>query len=160
MRKPSKESFLATSKTDPQYDLTRFVDAQESTFEGALAEVRQGRKVGHWMWFIFPQIAGLGESRMSQEFAIKSLQEAEEYLAHPILGPRLKEISEQVLRIQDRSALEIFGFPDNLKLCSSMTLFAHATKDNAIFLSVIAKYFQANFDQKTLDLLRKQATGS
>jgi len=137
---------------DP-YDLERFVEAQRGVYEQACAELRRGRKTGHWMWFIFPQIAGLGFSATSQHYAIQSLDEARAYLQHPTLGPRLREISQILLSINGKTAHEIFGSPDDMKLRSSMTLFAHATPDNAIFLEVLRKYFSGAEDSATLSLL-------
>jgi uncharacterized protein (DUF1810 family) len=135
------------------FDLGRFAAAQRGVFEQACAELRGGRKTGHWMWFIFPQIAGLGFSEMSQRYAIRSLEEAAAYLAHPVLGPRLREICGIVLAVEGRTALEIFGSPDDLKLRSSMTLFAHATEENAVFVEVIGKYFGGEWDARTLELI-------
>ena len=137
---------------DP-FDLERFVDAQRGVFDVACAELRGGRKTGHWMWFIFPQIAGLGLSAMSQRYAIGSLEEARAYLRHSILGLRLREICGIVLAVEGRTALEVFGSPDDWKLRSSMTLFAHASEENAEFAAVLAKYFGGEWDQKTLELM-------
>ena len=109
---------------DDPYDLRRFVNAQQQVFERVCGELRQGQKQSHWMWFIFPQIKGLGHSEMAQRFAISSRQEAEAYLAHPILGPRLRESSQIVADLQDRPLVNIFGYPDDMKVRSSMTLFA------------------------------------
>jgi len=139
---------------DDPYDLKRFVDAQRGTYEQACAELRRGRKTGHWIWFIFPQIAGLGMSAMSQRYAIGSLAEAKAYLGHSILGPRLREISEIALGIEGRTTDEIFGWPDDMKLRSSMTLFAAASGDERVFVDVLAKYFGGKRDEKTLELLK------
>ena len=109
---------------DDPYNLRRFVNAQQQVFERVCGELRQGQKQSHWMWFIFPQIKGLGHSEMAQRFAISSRQEAEAYLAHPILGPRLRESSQIVADLQDRPLVNIFGYPDDMKVRSSMTLFA------------------------------------
>jgi uncharacterized protein (DUF1810 family) len=136
---------------DP-YDLERFVEAQEGTFEQACAELRRGRKTGHWIWFIFPQMRGLGMSAMSERYGIGSLAEAKAYLAHPVLGPRLREISEIVLGIEGRTVEEIFGWPDDRKLRSSMTLFAMASGDDRVFVDVLAKYFGGERDERTLGL--------
>lgn len=124
-------------------DLERFVKAQDSagTYQRAVAELRGGRKTTHWMWFIFPQIAGLGRSEMAQAYAISDLAEAQAYLAHPILGPRLIECAEIVAAQQGRSAEQIFGGVDAIKLRSSMTLFAHAAPDQTIFQQVIDQYY-------------------
>jgi len=138
---------------DP-YDLERFVEAQRSVYEQACAELRQGVKTGHWMWFVFPQIAGLGMSAMSQRYAIRSLDEARRYLAHPVLGPRLREICGIVNGIEGRTAYQIFGSPDDMKLRSSATLFAHATEENAEFVEIIRKYFGGEWDQRTVELIQ------
>lgn len=124
-------------------DLERFVKAQDSggTYQRAVAELRSGRKTTHWMWFIFPQIAGLGRSDMAQAYAISDLAEAQAYLAHPILGPRLIECAEIVAAQQGRSAEQIFGGIDAIKLRSSMTLFARAAPDQTIFQQVIDQYY-------------------
>lgn len=136
------------------YNLERFVEAQRGVFEQACAELRRGRKTGHWIWFIFPQIAGLGLSEMSQRYAIRSLDEARAYLAHPILGPRLREICGIVNGVAGRTANQIFSSPDDMKLRSSMTLFAHAAEDNAEFVEVIRRYFGGEWDERTLGLAR------
>ena len=135
--------------SDP-YDLQRFVDAQNPVFEQVCAELRQGRKRTHWMWFIFPQIKGLGSSPTAIEFAISSLQEAEAYLKHPILGPRLRECSRLVTLVEGRSINQIFGYPDDLKFHSSMTLFAGTTGENQIFKDALKKYFAGELDRLTL----------
>jgi uncharacterized protein (DUF1810 family) len=133
------------------YNLQRFLDAQDGTFEDARAELIRGRKTGHWMWFIFPQIAGLGHSETAQKFAISSLDEARAYLAHPILGPRLRKCTETVTRIENRTAEEIFGYPDWLKFRSSMTLFSRAAPDSKIFADALRKYFGGEPDSLTLE---------
>lgn len=138
------------------WKLQRFVDAQNPVFDDVCSELRAGRKTGHWMWFIFPQIQGLGRSETARQFAITSLAEAKAYLTHPILGPRLRECASLVASISGSSAEEIFGEIDSLKLCSSMTLFAQATPDNKIFLDVLEKYFGGTFDQRTLQLLESK----
>ncbi|MHA6630917.1 DUF1810 domain-containing protein [Pseudonocardia sichuanensis] len=137
---------------DP-YDLERFVDAQDGTYEPALSELRRGRKTGHWMWFVFPQIEGLGYSPMAQQYAISGLDEARAYLAHPVLGPRLVECARVVAGTTGRSAHEIFGSPDDLKLRSSMTLFARAASDTAEFQEVLDRYFDGKPDERTLERL-------
>jgi len=137
---------------DP-FDLNRFLEAQERDFEVALSEIKAGQKRSHWMWYVFPQIDGLGFSAMSRRYAIKSLAEAEAYLAHPILGPRLKEIVETALQIEGRTANQIFGSPDDMKLLSSATLFAAASPPGSVFERLIAKYFDGKRDEKTLRLL-------
>jgi len=124
-------------------DLERFVRAQDSggTYQQAVAELRNGRKTSHWMWFIFPQVAGLGRSAMAQAYAISDLTEARAYLAHPVLGPRLVECAEIVASQRGLSAEQIFGGIDAIKLRSSMTLFAHADPDQTIFQQVIDQYY-------------------
>lgn len=137
---------------DP-YRLERFVRAQEGVIEQALAELRAGRKRSHWMWFVFPQIAGLGFSSMAREFAISSLAEARAYLEHPVLGPRLRMCAQAVNGLEGLTAEEIFGYPDHMKFRSSMTLFARATEDNREFVEAIGKYFGGEFDPLTLERL-------
>lgn len=138
---------------DP-YDLNRFLTAQEDVYDDALAELRAGRKRSHWMWFIFPQFEGLGFSATSQHFAIRSAAEGRAYLEHPVLGPRLVECAEAVLAVEGRSAREIFGSPDDLKLKSSATLFASVSPDGSVFHRLLEKYFDGQPDQRTLELLR------
>lgn len=137
---------------DP-YHLHRFVDAQNSVFEQVCSELRQGQKRGHWIWFIFPQIQGLGHSQMASQYAISSREEAAAYLQHPILGPRLRECTRLVNLIEARSIGEIFGYPDDLKFRSSMTLFAHATSENQVFTEALDKYFGGESDRLTLERL-------
>jgi uncharacterized protein (DUF1810 family) len=132
------------------YDLQRFVEAQQSVFDTVCAELRAGRKRSHWMWFIFPQIEGLGSSAMAQRYAIASLEEAKAYLAHPILGPRLRECSRLVADVDGRKVEEIFGYPDDMKFRSSMTLFAQATAENEVFVECLRKYFDGEGDPATL----------
>jgi uncharacterized protein (DUF1810 family) len=144
-------------KNEDHFDLERFVAAQEGTFEPACAELRQGVKTGHWMWFIFPQMAGLGSSEMSRRYAIGSLDEARAYLEHPVLGPRLRKICEIVYAIEGRTAREIFGSPDDMKLRSSMTLFAHATEENAAFVEMIRRYFGGEWDERTVRFVNSRA---
>lgn len=133
-------------------DLQRFVQAQDGVYDDALAEIKAGRKRTHWMWFVFPQIAGLGFSPTAQRYALSGAAEAKEYLAHPVLGPRLTEIAQAMLAVQGRSAEQILGYPDDLKLRSSMTLFAAVAGDPAVFDAVLARYYDGP-DQRTLDLL-------
>lgn len=137
------------------YNLQRFLTAQERVYDTVLAELRAGRKSSHWIWFIFPQITGLGHSEMAQQFAIGSLDEAKTYLQHPVLGPRLRECTQLVLNVEDRSAEEIFPYPDNLKFRSCMTLFMAATTDHAPFKDDLLKYFDGTPDQMTLDVLAR-----
>jgi uncharacterized protein (DUF1810 family) len=138
--------------SDP-YDLNRFVQAQKADYDRALLEIRRGRKSSHWMWYIFPQFEGLGFSTTSRLYSIKSIAEAGAYLAHPLLGPRLKECAEAVLCVEGRSAHEIFGSPDDMKLRSCATLFAHVSPPGSVFHQVLDKYFQGRHDRKTLELL-------
>jgi uncharacterized protein (DUF1810 family) len=139
------------------YNLHRFLDAQERVYDTVLAELRAGRKASRWIWFIFPQIAGLGHSGMAQRFAIGSLDEAKAYLQHPILGPRLRTCTQLVLDVNGRSAEEVLGYPDNLKFRSCMTLFLTAATDNALFKDALLKYFDGKPDQSTLDILARQS---
>jgi uncharacterized protein (DUF1810 family) len=141
-----------TDEKDP-YNLQRFLDAQNPVFVRICSELRAGRKEGHWMWFIFPQIQGLGYSPIAQKFAISSLQEAKAYLDHPILGARLRECCRLVTQVEGRSIEEIFGYPDDLKFRSSMTLFAQATAENQLFRDALEKYCNGEFDPLTLDRL-------
>ena len=138
--------------TEP-YNLRRFVEAQEGVYTVALAELQRGQKRTHWMWFIFPQITGLGHSAMSKRYAIENREEAEQYLRHPILGKRLIACAEAVLHTQGRSASQIFGSPDDVKLKSCMTLFASLPDATPVFSQVIDKYFQGKRDTRTLQLL-------
>ena len=137
---------------DP-HNLTRFVRAQESDYARALSEIRSGRKRTHWIWYVFPQIAGLGLSQMSRQYAIADAAEARAYLSHPILGPRLLECAEAALRIDGRTAFEIFGSPDEMKLRSCATLFACVSPPGSVFHRVLDKYFQGEPDASTLRLL-------
>jgi uncharacterized protein (DUF1810 family) len=133
-----------------QYDLGRFVRAQESVFSAVLAELRAGQKRTHWMWFVFPQISGLGRSAMAKEYAIASLAEARAYLAHPILGPRLTTCTTLALDVENRSVDDIFGSPDNAKFRSSMTLFARVAPEDSPFAAALQKYFGGQGDRLTL----------
>ena len=144
---------------DP-YDLQRFVDAQNPVYPRVRAELQEGRKTSHWMWFIFPQISGLGSSPLARKFAISSLEEAASYLGHPVLGPRLVECTELVNLVEGRPIEQIFGYPDDLKFRSSMTLFAHATSDNRLFLDALTKYFAGEFDPETLKRLLRRGPRS
>jgi uncharacterized protein (DUF1810 family) len=142
-----------------RFNLRRFQDAQDgrdgmvTIYERALEELKAGRKQTHWMWFVFPQLAGLGQSYMARRFAIQSLDEARAYLDHPILGPRLHASVAVLNALEGRSAEEIFGFPDDLKLQSCLTLFAHAATDNADFLAALKKYYGGDVDQISVGLL-------
>ncbi len=137
------------------HNLQRFLDAQERVYDTVLDELRAGRKASHWIWFIFPQIAGLGHSAMAQQFAIASLDEAKAYLQHPVLGKRLRECTQLVLNVNGRSADEIFPHPDHLKFRSCMTLFMTAATDNALFKNALLKYFEGQPDQKTMNVLAR-----
>ena len=132
------------------YNLQRFVDAQRPVFDSVIAELKQGRKCGHWIWFIFPQLKGLGHSANSEFFGIASLQEAAAYLEHPVLGPRLIECTQLINAAQGRSAEDIFGEIDAMKFRSSMTLFAKATPDNQVFIDALTKYFAGESDPLTV----------
>ena len=135
------------------FDLQRFVDAQSPVYTHVVAELRRGRKQSHWIWFIFPQLAGLGHSAMAQRFAIASSEEAKAYLAHGILGPRLRECTALVNAVEGRTITQILGSPDDLKFCSSMTLFG-AVSGETEFASAIAKFYGGKQDGRTLDLLQ------
>jgi uncharacterized protein (DUF1810 family) len=135
------------------YDLNRFLEAQETKYNEALSEIKKGKKQSHWMWFIFPQIAGLGFSDYNVFYAIKNMEEASQYLQHPILGKRLIEISKAVLEITGKTANEIFGKPDDRKLQSCMTLFAKIKSTDPIFQKILDQYYQGNKDEKTIQLL-------
>lgn len=138
---------------DP-YHLKRFVQAQDEVFVEALGELRSGHKRGHWIWFIFPQMKGLGYSEASMHYGIGSLEEASAYLRHPVLGPRLVQCTQAVNALDDRTIHEIFGSPDDMKFRSSMTLFARAAEDDAVFRAALDKYFGGKPDPLTMELLR------
>ncbi len=156
---PVKRKYLAqppAAESAPQMqtnDIDRFLRAQGPVYDRVLDELRAGRKTSHWMWFVFPQIRGLGESAMAQFYAIGSLTEARAYLDHPVLGPRLRECTALANGIEGRSARDIFGSPDDMKFRSCMTLFARAAPDNGPFLAALAKYFAGLPDAATLDRL-------
>ncbi|HEY6214167.1 MAG TPA: DUF1810 domain-containing protein [Vicinamibacterales bacterium] len=135
-------------------DLERFVEAQKPDYERALTEIRSGRKRSHWMWYVFPQIDGLGSSAMSRRYAIEGIAEAEAYLKHPTLGPRLVECFEAVHALEGKSAADVFGYPDDMKLRSSATLFARVSPPGSVFERVLAKFFHGEPDEATLRLLR------
>jgi uncharacterized protein (DUF1810 family) len=140
------------SASDP-FDLQRFIDAQARVYPEVLGELRAGRKRSHWIWFIFPQLAGLGSSPMAARYAIASLDEARAYLRHQLLGPRLHECTQLVNAVQGRSIGQIFGSPDDLKVRSSMTLFAHATQDNQDFVDLLERYYDGEEDPLTMERL-------
>ncbi|OMC52041.1 calpastatin [Mycobacterium sp. IS-2888] len=142
------------SAADP-FDLKRFVDAQAPVYRSVVEELRDGRKRGHWMWFVFPQLRGLGSSPMADHYGIASLEEARAYLRHDPLGPRLHECTRLVNEVQGRSAAEIFGSPDDLKLRSSMTLFARTAEDNGDFVALLDRYYDGEEDQLTVARLRR-----
>lgn len=133
-------------------DLQRFLEAQKNDYAAALAEIKTGSKRSHWMWYIFPQIAGLGFSPTAKFYAIKNVSEAEEYLKHPVLGKRLVEISNALLAVEDKTANQIFGSPDDVKLKSSMTLFGALDDTNPVFQKVLDKYFDGAKDERTLQI--------
>lgn len=138
--------------SEDSFDLSRFVDAQAPLIDRVLAELHQGRKASHWMWFVFPQVAGLGMSAMTQKYAIGSLAEAKTYLAHPLLGERLRECVEILLEQEGRSAHAIFGSPDDVKLRSCLTLFSEASGEE-VFLRALDKYFDGEPDAETVRIL-------
>jgi uncharacterized protein (DUF1810 family) len=142
----------AVDRDDP-YELNRFISAQKGVYDRVLAELRGGQKRTHWMWFVFPQIDGLGHSPTTMLYAIKSLDEARQYLNHPVLGARLVESAEAVLAVSGRSASDIFGHPDDWKLQSSMTLFALVAEPGSVFERVLEKYYQGKRDARTLQIL-------
>jgi uncharacterized protein (DUF1810 family) len=146
-----------SSGADP-YDLVRFVRAQGPDYDQALSEIRRGRKRSHWMWYIFPQFDGLGVSSTSRHYAIKSVAEAEAYLRHPVLGPRLLESIEAVLGVAGRSAFDVFGSPDDMKLRSCATLFASVSPAGSVFEQLLDRYFGGERDDRTLRLMGQQST--
>jgi len=137
-----------------RFDLNRFLEAQNPVYERVCSELRQGRKASHWMWFVFPQIAGLGVSEMSRRFSISSLGEAWEYLNHPVLGPRLEECTRLVGSIEGKTIRDIMGFPDDMKFRSCMTLFSRATETPDIFKKALERYFSGEPDALTLERIR------
>ena len=143
---------------DP-HNLNRFLEAQEYDHARALSEIRAGRKRSHWMWYVFPQFIGLGASETSRRFAIKSVAEAEAYVRHPVLGPRLVECAEAVLGLEGLPAQDIFGSPDDLKLRSCATLFATVSPPGSVFARILDKYFLGEPDEQTLGLLRSAPGG-
>ena len=140
--------------------LARFLEAQNHTYLKALSEIESGKKTSHWMWYIFPQLKGLGRSDTAQFYGIDNLTEAEDYLAHPVLGRHLIQISEALLKIEGGSARDIFGSPDDLKLHSSMTLFSVTSNSNPVFQAVLDRYFGGVPDSTTLSLLKKMRARS
>ncbi|MDR1054810.1 MAG: DUF1810 domain-containing protein [Prevotellaceae bacterium] len=134
-------------------NLSRFIEAQAKSYSIALEEIKRGRKRSHWMWYVFPQIKGLGYSSTSKYYSIENIEEATEYLNHPILGGRLIQICEELLKLETNNAYSIFGNPDYIKLKSSVTLFSQVGDTNPVFVSVLDKFFDGKFDDKTLNLL-------
>ncbi len=145
---------LSSDRADP-FDLRRFVDAQDRVYNTVVEELRSGRKRGHWIWFVFPQLQGLGRSPTAIRYSITSLEEARAYLDHDVLGPRLRECASLVAQIRDSSADEIFGWPDNLKVRSSMTLFARAADDDADFRAVLDLLYDGVEDALTVERLAR-----
>lgn len=141
---------------DDPHELSRFLDAQEGVYERALAELKNGQKRTHWIWFIFPQIDGLGYSPTAKRYAIKSPDEARQYLAHPVLGKRLRECTEAVVALRGGSLAEIFGYPDDMKFRSSMTLFEKTAGADSVFSAALDRYCGGERDAATLGLLRRQ----
>jgi uncharacterized protein (DUF1810 family) len=141
---------------DDPYNLERFVEAQRSDYARALAEIRAGRKRSHWMWYIFPQIEGLGSSAMSQRYAIRSAAEARAYLEHSVLGARLRTCAEALVSLEGRSVEQIFGFPDDRKLRSCATLFAAVSPAGSVFHRLLEKYFQGEWDRKTIEKIKAE----
>lgn len=142
----------SSGSVDP-FNLNRFVQAQKGDYEQALSEIKAGRKLTHWMWYIFPQIDGLGSSPTAKEYAIKSIAEAQAFLDHPILGPRLRECAEAMLRIEDKSATDILDSPDDMKLRSCATLFSRVSPPGSVFDRLLKKYYPDGPDRMTLELL-------
>jgi uncharacterized protein (DUF1810 family) len=137
---------------DP-FHLQRFVDAQNSIYGNVVNELKRGEKRTCWMWFVFPQVVGLGRTPTAERYSIKSIEEAKAYIVHPILGVRLQECTKLVININGKTANQIFGFPDDLKFCSSMTLFNHVAEDNNIFLNAITKFYAGKEDDLTIKIL-------
>jgi uncharacterized protein (DUF1810 family) len=145
---------------DDPFDLERFVQAQQAVYAAVCAELRVGAKRSHWMWFIFPQLRGLGSSPSAQHYGLASLAEARAYLDHPVLGARLRECTRRLLVLEGRSAAEIFGYPDDLKLRSCLTLFERASPQEQLFSEALRKYYRGKPDLRTLELLRSSACGT
>ena len=148
-------AFTFITGMNTENNLQRFIDAQETSYEAALSEIKNGRKKSHWMWYIFPQIQGLGFSETSKFYAIKDINEAEEFLKHPLLGHRLVRLCNELLKLESDDANRIFGSPDDLKLKSSMTLFS-SLNINPVFQMVLEKFFNGTEDMKTLEIIGKE----
>ncbi len=148
---------MNTFENNDPFDLARFLEAQELMYGTALSELKNGRKHSHWMWFVFPQIDGLGSSPTAKRYAIKSTAEAKAYLNHPVLGARLTECTKTLLNIKGLSASDIFGYPDDLKFCSSMTLFEHVTSRDSLFSRALDQYCDGQRDNKTLTIIGEGA---
>lgn len=147
-------------QTNDPFELVRFVDAQAGVYEAVLGELQGGRKETHWMWFVFPQMNGLGISSMARRYAINSKDEAEAFLRHHVLGPRLFECCHALLSVEGKSAREILGAPDDVKLRSAMTLFAAVSKSGSVFEQVLDRFFDGMPDQRTLEILANDGVGS
>jgi uncharacterized protein (DUF1810 family) len=152
----SPGKFLVNMSAHPPNELNRFLEAQEDRYERALAEIRSGRKRSHWMWFVFPQIEGLGHSATARFYAIRGIEEAQAFLAHPVLGSRLRECAQAALSVEGKSAEEIFGFPDVLKLRSCATLFAQVSEPGSVFERLLEKYYGGAADEATMRLMGKR----
>jgi uncharacterized protein (DUF1810 family) len=137
-------------------DLNRFIVAHEENFDRAFAEIKNGKKTSHWMWYIFPQLEGLGTSPMAKKYAIRNLEHAELFLNHPVLGVNLIKISKEILKAKTSNATEIMGNPDDLKLKSCMTLFSHFSQTNDVFIDVLAKFYQGELDERTEMILKEK----
>lgn len=157
-RGPSRQKKDALKAGADPYSLDRFIQAQERDYDLALAEIEGGRKQSHWMWYVFPQLAGLGVSSISKHYAIKSRAEAQAYLRHPVLGPRLVESTTSTLALEGRTASEVFGSPDDLKLQSCATLFAAVSPPGSVFHQLIDKYFGGEHDERTLEWLATESS--
>jgi uncharacterized protein (DUF1810 family) len=145
-----------TQINDP-FDLNRFLSAQEKMYNQAWRELKNGQKRSHWIWYIFPQLEELGYSEKARYYGIKSIEEAREYLEHPILGKRLRECTEAVLAVENKTIVQIMNTFDDVKLQSCMTLFACVTNQNFLFLEVLAKYYNREQDSRTIELLQKKS---
>jgi len=138
-----------------KYSLNRFIEAQVDSYESAMGELSRGRKSGHWIWYIFPQINGLGSSDITKLYSIKSIEEAQAYLEHPVLGQRLFKSCDILLKLEDVSISDVMGFPDDLKLKSSMTLFTEVSPPSSIFSEVLSKYYEDDLDQTSLEIIKR-----